>query len=35
MDAVIPLGEIETELPLREIYEGAEFTPEPSDDDNS
>ena len=30
---VIPLGEIETELPLSEVYEGVEFMPEPSDED--
>lgn len=28
LDAVIPLAEIETSLPLTEIYEGVEFTPE-------
>jgi Uma2 family endonuclease len=28
MDTVIPLGEIEAELPLAEVYEGIEFTPE-------
>ena len=28
LDAVIPLSEIETELPLAEIYDGVEFTPE-------
>ena len=32
LDAVIPLGEIEIELPLAEIYAGVEFTPEPSDE---
>ena len=30
-DAVLPLPEIETELPLAEIYEGVEFTPEEGD----
>lgn len=33
LDAVIPLGEIETELPLAEIYEAVEFRPEPDDDE--
>ena len=28
LDAVIPLAEIETELPLREVYDGVEFTQE-------
>jgi Uma2 family endonuclease len=32
MNAVVPLGEIETELPMSEIYDGVEFTPEPSPD---
>lgn len=31
LDAVIPLSEIETELPLAEIYEGVEFSPEPDE----
>jgi Uma2 family endonuclease len=31
--AVIPLPEIEIELPLAEIYEGVEFLPEPPADD--
>jgi len=31
-DAVIPLAEIETELPLAELYDGVEFTPEPDSD---
>jgi Uma2 family endonuclease len=29
LEAVIPLKEIDTELPLAEIYEGVEFVPEP------
>jgi Uma2 family endonuclease len=29
LDAVLPLGEIETELPLAEIYDGIEFSDEP------
>lgn len=29
LDAVLRLGEIETELPLAEIYESVEFSPEP------
>jgi Uma2 family endonuclease len=28
LDAVLPLGEIETDLPLAELYEAVEFTPE-------
>jgi Uma2 family endonuclease len=32
LESVLPLGEIETELPLSEIYEGVEFTPEPDDE---
>jgi Uma2 family endonuclease len=31
LDAVIPLAEIETELPLAEIYDGVEFSPEADD----
>jgi Uma2 family endonuclease len=34
LDAVIPLREIETELPLAEVYETVEFTPEATDDGN-
>lgn len=34
LDAVIPLSEIEAELPLEEIYGGVEFVPEPDADDN-
>lgn len=33
--AVIPLAEIETELPLAEIYEGVEFSPERLDEEES
>ena len=33
LDAVIPLPEIEIELPLGEIYDGVEFAPEPDDKD--
>jgi Uma2 family endonuclease len=33
LDAVLPLPEIGTELPLAEIYYRVEFIPEPSDDD--
>jgi Uma2 family endonuclease len=32
MDAVLPLGEIGVDLPLAEIYEAVEFTPEPPED---
>lgn len=34
LEAVIPLAEIETDLPLREIYDGVEFLYEPPDDDD-
>lgn len=33
LDAVIPLSDISTELPLAEIYAGVQFVPEPSDED--
>jgi Uma2 family endonuclease len=33
LDAVLPLGEIEAELPLAEIYEGVEFIPEPDEEE--
>jgi hypothetical protein len=33
LDAVIPLREVEGELPLAEIYEEAKFSPEPAEDD--
>lgn len=32
-DAVLPLPEIEIDLPLAEIYEAVEFTPEPGEDE--
>jgi Uma2 family endonuclease len=32
LDAVIPLSEIETELPLAEVYDSVEFVPESADD---
>src|SRR5947209_8083087 len=32
-DAVLPLGEVGAKLPLAEIYEGVEFTPEAEDDE--
>jgi Uma2 family endonuclease len=32
LDAVIPLGEIEADLTLAEVYEGVEFRPEPEED---
>ena len=35
LDAVLPLSEVSIELPLAEIYDGVEFTPEPSDDDEN
>lgn len=33
VDAIVPLGEIETELPLAEVYEGVEPSPEPSNEE--
>jgi Uma2 family endonuclease len=33
LDAVIPLKEIDIELPLAEIYAGVEFMPEPEDEE--
>lgn len=33
LDAVVPLSEIQTELPLAEIYETVEFTPELEEDE--
>jgi Uma2 family endonuclease len=33
LDAVLPLGEIGTELPLAEIYETVTFAPEPDEDE--
>lgn len=33
LDAVIPLGEIETALPLAEVYDTVEFSPEEDDQD--
>jgi Uma2 family endonuclease len=35
LDAVVPLGEIEIDLPLADIYEAVEFTPEVEDDEES
>jgi len=35
LDAVIPLGEIDIELPLAEVYDGVEFTPEATEDEAS
>lgn len=32
LDAVVPLPEVESELPLSELYEDVEFTPEVEDD---
>jgi Uma2 family endonuclease len=34
LDAVIPLNEIDTELPLAEIYDGVDFSPEADDEQN-
>lgn len=35
LEAVLPLGEIDTELPLAEIYETVEFTPEREEDEEA
>ena len=35
LDAVIPLGEIDTELPLAEIYEAVTFVPEEAADEEA
>ena len=31
LDAILPIGEIETKLPLAEVYEAVEFFPEPEE----
>jgi Uma2 family endonuclease len=33
LEAVIPLSEIDIELPLSEVYDGVEFVPEPNEDE--
>ena len=33
LDAVLPLGEIGIDLPLAEIYETVQFSPEPAEDE--
>ena len=35
LDAVIPLREIDSELPLADVYDAVEFTPEPSEDETA
>ncbi len=35
LNATIPLEEIGTELPLSELYEDVEFSPEPADEDET
>lgn len=35
LDAVIPLAEVDIDLPLTEIYAGVECAPEPSDEEDS
>ena len=35
LDAVVPLREIEIDLPLAEVYEGVEFLPEPAENEAS
>jgi hypothetical protein len=32
---VIPLREIDIELPLAEVYDAVEFTPEPNEDETA
>jgi Uma2 family endonuclease len=34
LDAVVPLPEIEIDLPLAEVYDAVEFTPEPDEDED-
>jgi Uma2 family endonuclease len=34
LDAVLPLSEIDCELPLAEVYEAVQFTPEPEGDEH-
>ncbi len=34
LQAVVPLGEIGIDLPLAEVYEAVEFTPEPDEDED-
>jgi hypothetical protein len=35
LDAILPLPEIDIALPLAEIYDGVEFTPESANEDSS
>jgi hypothetical protein len=35
LEAVIPLGEIDVELALAEVYDGVDFTPEPTEDETA
>jgi Uma2 family endonuclease len=35
LGAVLPLGEIETALPLAEVYDGVEFRPEPEEEETA
>jgi Uma2 family endonuclease len=35
LEAMVPLGEIEVDLPLAEIYDGVQFGPEPDEDEAS
>jgi len=35
LEATVPLGEIEVDLPLAEIYDGVQFGPEPDEDEAS
>ncbi len=35
LEAVIPLREIDSELPLADVYDAVEFTPEPSEDETA
>ena len=35
LDAVVPLSELDIELPLAEVFDGIEFTPEPNEDESA
>jgi Uma2 family endonuclease len=34
LDAILPLGEIDAELPLADIYDGVQFVAEPEEDEH-
>jgi len=33
LDAIVPLGEIDIDLALAEVYDGVEFIPEPNEEE--